>query len=106
MTELLTKDEAKRLVMEFIPSVRSVYPDAEVYLFGSYAKGTARENSDIDVGVVIPELDENPELNWGRKGLLENMAFDIDWRLSPTVVTPNNKSGFFDCVTQVGERLA
>lgn len=92
--------------MKFIPSVHSVYPDAEVYLFGSYAKESAREDSDIDVGIVIPEFDKDPELNWGRKGVLENMAFDIDWRLSPTVLTPNNKSGFYDCVTKVGERLA
>jgi len=29
---------------------------ATVYLYGSYSKGTAREDSDIDVAVVVPEV--------------------------------------------------
>ncbi len=37
---------------EFVRRVREAYPDAEVYLFGSYARGTWLEDSDVDVVVV------------------------------------------------------
>lgn len=103
---MLTKKEVINLIDKFLPSIYSVYPNAEVYLFGSYAKGCATEESDIDVGIIIPEFDPTPEINWGKRGQLEDMAFDIDYRLSPTVLTPNNRSGFFDSVTKLGERIA
>ena len=32
---------------------------ARVYLFGSYSKGTAREDSDIDVAVVVPKVEDD-----------------------------------------------
>ena len=32
---------------------------AKVYLFGSYSKGTARKDSDIDVAVVVPKVEED-----------------------------------------------
>ena len=33
--------------------VRALYPDAKVYLFGSRARGTNRENSDLDLAVDV-----------------------------------------------------
>lgn len=33
----------------FVEGVKKVYGDAEIYLFGSYAKGTWIEDSDVDV---------------------------------------------------------
>ena len=43
-------------------SVLTVVPDTEgIYLFGSYAYGTPREDSDLDVYVVVPDaIQENP----------------------------------------------
>lgn len=32
---------------------------AKVYLFGSYSRGTAREDSDIDVAVVVPKVEDD-----------------------------------------------
>ena len=31
------------------------YPDAEVYLYGSYAKWCATEESDIDISIYLPK---------------------------------------------------
>jgi predicted nucleotidyltransferase len=44
-------------ILEFVVRVRMLYPDAEVYLFGSYARGTWVEDSDIDVIVVSRYLE-------------------------------------------------
>ncbi len=38
--------------MKFISLVANEFPVKSVYLFGSYAKGEAREYSDIDLAVV------------------------------------------------------
>lgn len=103
---MLTMAEIKNMINKFLPDVYSIYPEAKVYLFGSYAKGCATNTSDVDVGIVIPNLDPCPEINWAKRGQLEDKAFDIDYRLSPTVVTPNNHSGFYDSVTKIGKRIA
>lgn len=36
---------------KIIHIVRSVLPDVQIYLFGSRARGTANENSDIDIAI-------------------------------------------------------
>ena len=43
-------------------SVLAVVPETEaIYLFGSYAYGTPREDSDLDIFVVIPDsVEERP----------------------------------------------
>jgi predicted nucleotidyltransferase len=42
-------------------AVLSVVPDTEaIYLFGSYADGTPREDSDLDIYVVVPDSGVNP----------------------------------------------
>ena len=46
------KEEAKRYADE----VRRHLPVDKVYLFGSYAKGTADELSDVDVGIFLLKI--------------------------------------------------
>lgn len=50
-----TREDALRLVHEFRERLAAVYGDRlrGVYLYGSYARGRAREDSDIDVAVVL-----------------------------------------------------
>jgi len=56
-------------------SVLQTIPAEAIYLFGSYAYGTPREDSDIDIYVVVPDdTTDLPELHgdirerlWGRK---------------------------------------
>ena len=39
-----------------VKKINQILPEAKVYLFGSYAAGTQREDSDIDICVVVPEF--------------------------------------------------
>ena len=50
-----TRDEVLRLVGEFREELQRLYGDRlkGVYLYGSYARGQADEDSDIDVAVVL-----------------------------------------------------
>ena len=50
------KNDVIDVVRRYKDKVVSVMGPAEVYLYGSYSKGTAREDSDIDVAVVVPEV--------------------------------------------------
>ena len=56
------------------------------YLFGSYAKGNQRENSDIDVAFVVDNCQGNYYFDivvpvW-------NMRDDIDDRIEPHIIDP------------------
>ena len=54
----------KDMVISSIPLAESVY------LFGSYAKGTAREQSDIDIAILLEE-----DLHWRERNALLNRLY-------------------------------
>ncbi|MDD2852006.1 MAG: nucleotidyltransferase domain-containing protein [Desulfuromonadaceae bacterium] len=60
----------KDVVISFIPGAESVY------LFGSYAKGTAREQSDIDIAILLEH-----DLHWReRNAVLNRLYSDMSQR--------------------------
>jgi len=61
-------------INEIVNSILSSVPASEIYLFGSFAKGTEREDSDYDFYVVIPDNSGMRELEASRvinKGILQ-----------------------------------
>lgn len=54
-----TKNQLDEIINKFIDSVRSRHALKKAFLFGSYAKGTARPESDIDLALIFDELDES-----------------------------------------------
>jgi len=46
----------QRIFTQFVTLVRQQFPDARIWAFGSRAKGTATEESDLDVCVVLHTL--------------------------------------------------
>ncbi len=52
----MDKEQALNLVRQYKQSISGMFDTSKVYMFGSYSKGTANNESDIDVAVVIPEL--------------------------------------------------
>jgi predicted nucleotidyltransferase len=51
---------AENRIQEMLPGVaraiKELYPDSSVMLFGSYARGDQRADSDVDLCVLVPEL--------------------------------------------------
>lgn len=47
------------IVREYKKAIGEQYKNACVYLYGSYSKGNANENSDIDVAVILPDVQGN-----------------------------------------------
>lgn len=74
-----------------------------VYLFGSYAEGSNREDSDIDVAVVLQNVHEdfftiNP--------LLWKLRRQIDSRIEPVLIDKyDDRSGFWEQVQHSGIRI-
>ena len=78
-------------------------PIEAVYLFGSYAKGTANKDSDIDVALVVSHFEGDyfdviPPI-W----LLREK---VDFRIEPHIIARDTDyAGFLDEIQQTGIRI-
>ena len=75
--------EIKDIVLRYVEKICKNYKVEAVILFGSYAKGTEHEDSDIDIAIVIDKfkdniIDEEVEFMNIRKG--------IDYRIEPHII--------------------
>jgi len=50
------KETLDELLEEISTSITAKYPDAQVILFGSYARGDYTKDSDLDICVLVPEI--------------------------------------------------
>ena len=70
-------------------------------MYGSYAEGTPREDSDIDVAVVLESVDDD-FLKSETK--LFRLKRDIDPRIEPILIEEkNDKSGFLEEILKIGK---
>lgn len=75
----------------------------KVYLFGSYAKGTPREHSDIDVAMVVSHFEGDffkviPPI-W-------KLTEQVDFRIEPHVIARDTDfSGFLDEIQRTGVEI-
>jgi len=68
----MDRTEALNSAREYAAIVKTNYDCKQIFLFGSYAKGTNHEESDIDIAVILKEfknpIDMQLELmRWRRK---------------------------------------
>jgi len=61
----LSKDEVIQMAKKFLDQVRRKYDVRDAYLFGSFAKGTPADYSDVDLAIVL-----------GNPSRLEESLFD------------------------------
>ena len=60
-----------QIILEFKNHVQAVYPEAEIYFYGSRVNKTHREDSDYDVLVILHEV--NPTVR--------DTIYDIAWEI-------------------------
>ena len=81
-------------------------PIEEVYLYGSYAKGTPREHSDIDVAFVVDHLDDNYDF-FQTEPLLWKLTRQVDDRIEPLLIARDTDyAGFINEIEQTGIEIA
>jgi predicted nucleotidyltransferase len=63
-----------------------------IVVYGSYARGTATEDSDIDIAVICDAMSGDYLEN---AAALFKLRRDIDLRIEPVLIESNNASGSF-----------
>ena len=92
-------DEAIEKELEIIKrSILETVPAEAIYLFGSYAYGTPREDSDLDIFVVIPDSVEERPLDVGAKILCKlyetrKPGLPVDVLVNPSSMFAHRKNG-------------
>ena len=66
-------------IEKFIKEIKKKYNVEAIILFGSYAKGTESEDSDIDIAIVSDDFDDIYDC----MAILMGMTWDIDTRIEP-----------------------
>jgi len=90
-------------VKKFAELVRISIPATHIILYGSYAKNTFREDSDIDVAVVVDEIKED-FLETAAK--LYKLTRDIDDRIEPILLdSAHDESGFLEQIMNEGKAI-
>jgi len=90
---------AKKYAKLVIQNIKPI----EIILYGSYAKGTARKDSDIDIAVVVSSV-INDFLD--EATMLYTLRREIDDRIEPIlIVESNDRSGFLEDVRKTGYRI-
>ena len=79
MVEKTINKDILNSINDFIEEIKKYYNVAAIILFGSYAKGTENENSDIDIAVISDDFEDIYECMANLMG----MTWDIDARIEP-----------------------
>lgn len=90
-------------VRSFAERARESLDVQQVILFGSYAKGTATELSDIDVAVITGSLTDD----WLEASTnLFRLRRDINLSIEPVLIdSSSDRSGFLEEIRKTGEMI-
>ena len=73
LDEIPLKENERQAIVELKESIHKRYPDAEIILFGSKARGDSSNESDIDVLVLLDtNVDDHVRLD------IFNVAYEIE----------------------------
>lgn len=100
----MDKREAIEIVKAYKRLLKDHFPLEKVYLFGSYAKGTNRVDSDIDVAIVVKKIDGDFFLV---NPLLWKLRRQIDDRIEPILIESDfDEAGFLEDIQKNGIEVA
>ena len=96
----MDQEKVLNIAKGYADSVRRILPVKNVYLYGSYARGTAGKYSDIDIAVIVDEL---PEDYLGTLKLLWRLTRDECVDIEPVLLNGReDRSGFLATVLKTG----
>ena len=93
------------IVKRYVDEISKEFKIKEVYLFGSYAKGTNNVDSDIDIAVVLESDIDTIDLMVDLMMLTQN----IDLRIEPHPIKVNDfeeGNPFIDEIKETGLKVA
>ena len=93
--------EIIKIAKLYAQKVKARYPVKMVVLYGSHARGTANELSDIDIAIVVDKV-TGDYLKISAD--LFNLVRDVSNRIEPVLLSrANDKSGFLESVLKQGK---
>jgi predicted nucleotidyltransferase len=92
--------KTSRAIKRFSKKVKEILEVEKIILFGSFAKGEQKDNSDIDIAVIVSGFDgDYLELNAKLFSIVKN----IDVRIEPIILNrKNDRSGFLESIEKYG----
>ena len=100
-TKTLSRDEAIDIVREYKRVITPRYAtEPKVYMYGSYAKGYANPDSDIDVAVIVPQ----PEIvnHWEQSADLWGDVRKVNVLIEPVLMEDHEDSMLYREVMRTG----
>jgi uncharacterized protein len=96
----MDKSEVINKVKQYRLLLQEHFSFEKVYLFGSYAKETNNEDSDIDVAIVVNHFEGD---YFSTTPLLWKLRRQIDNRIEPVIIEKDHdKSGFLNEIQRYG----
>ena len=99
----MDQEKVRQLVKEYSKLVVANMIVNKIILYGSYARGNARKDSDIDVAVVVPRSSISKDIIDDMAKLFKlrrNISTDIEPIL---LIDGEDASGFLDDILEYGE---
>jgi uncharacterized protein len=78
-------NDLEKIIRLFLDEIQRTYRLDCAYLFGSHAKGTSNQWSDIDLAIVSPDFSEDL---YEERLVLMRLAAEIDDRIEPKPFRP------------------
>ena len=75
----MDQSEVLNIVNRFVSAIKTKYDCKKIFLFGSYARQTNHEESDIDIAIILPEYDNSMDVQLE----LMRVRRKIDSRIEP-----------------------
>lgn len=99
----MDKEKVRRLVEEYAKLVVSNMVVNKIILYGSYARGDFRKDSDIDVAVVVPRSSISDDILKDMAKLFK-LRRSISNDIEPVLlIDEDDPSGFLENISQYGE---
>ncbi|MCX6327274.1 MAG: nucleotidyltransferase domain-containing protein [Bacteroidia bacterium] len=96
----MDKSEVISIVSKYKVLVSKHFDIENLILFGSYAKGNQKEDSDIDVAIVVNSISQD---FFSYAPLLWKLRREIDDRIEPILIEKNkDESGFLKEILKTG----
>ena len=97
------------IVQQYIADVRKVMPIDKVYLYGSYAKGIQRENSDVDICFFSQAFESRHSLDILTELFYLKIKYDKDVLIEPNAFPVSalyNDNPFVKEIIRTGREIA
>jgi uncharacterized protein len=100
----MDKREAINKVKAYKELLKDHFHFENIYIYGSYARGNYREDSDIDVAIIVNHVEGD---YFSINPLLWKLRRQIDDRIEPILIEKDfDDAGFFNEIQKYGIKIA